>query len=276
LEQLGHDDWQCRQEAEKSLLDIGPEAAPLLREAAAYHVDVEVRLRASRILQVLPSEMKFQKALDFLDGQSLGKARTLLASIVELSLGSYRAKARHLLKIIDSIAKVFDGYDRGYRGFRSWYDQYFEEDKNQKIFTLGIAYNNIYLSLLSEGRRSVSNFQKAERYFWMIIEEETTRKNRRVASCYAALLSAAGMVTKGQRVLAKVNHIPPVSFLDYFDLASFWAYASKPEKAIPFLRLGLLAAEESGFLSFAKHWARESNDFDGLRDVPAFEELVRD
>ncbi len=273
---LGDYDWRAREDAEKKLIAIGQAAEPLLRLAIDTHGDTEVRLRAERVLNVIPAEKAFRKALFLLNTGILTAARSELQKLVGIAVGAYAEKSRFLLAEIGNITRVYPGYDKGSTSFWSWYTQYNGEDRNDRIFFMAIAYNNIYLFLKAEGIESSFAFEKSEMFYRTIIEEETARKNRRPASGYAALLSAAGKVDKGLEALSKVENIPLVSWTEYFDVASFYTYAGSKAKALEYLNLGLLAAVETGYLSHAKNWARTSNDFQSLHGDDTFEKLVED
>jgi hypothetical protein len=276
IDRLGRDDWRQRRAAESDLVEMGAAAEPLLLSAQGHHSDVEVRLRAMRVLQVIEAESKFKIALGHLDNAVLGHARRILRRLASLGVGKYVRKARFLLSQISEIARIFPGHDRGQTHFWAWYQRLLDEGRNSSILALGMHYNNLFLFLKAEGIRSDRLFDKAETYYQMILEEEIARGNRRVASCYAALLSAAQKPQKGRAVLDRVKDIPPVNYLEYFDIASFWTYAGDKKKAIAALKKGLTAAVESGHLTLAKEWARDSNDFQGLQDDKEFQKLVQD
>ncbi len=274
VERLGADDWRVREEAEKSIIDSSPESVQALIDAAAKSDDAEIRLRAERLLRHLPGERMFKRAMAFLDVGRIAKGREELDKLAGLSAGTRLEKVRFLLGEIKNMADSFQGFDKGSTAFWTWYTQYAGDDKNNRIFILAVSYNNLYLFLKAEGIESESAFEKSELYYKTIMDEETGRGNRRPASAFAAMLSAAGRAEEGREALKKVENIPLVSWTDYFDVACFHAYASDSASAIKYLKQGLLAADETGYMPAAKQWARESNDFQSLRGNAEFEALV--
>ncbi|MCI0340736.1 MAG: hypothetical protein L0216_06235 [Planctomycetales bacterium] len=271
-----------RQKATEALVSLGNEAAPHLRAERAQATSPEVVARLDEVLAILGEEGPYIDAIEFLRAERLPEALERLDSYTRFGRGRYLGQARYLWREAESLRQARAETPSAALRF-TWGGGW----RAGRDAEYGSHYHNLYLFFRSRGVEEPSFLRRALDSYDVEISRGSP-PTRYALLCRAALLAAAGRTEEARAGLREALAQPVRNGWDTMTLACYRAAADEREEALRVLAEGIehVARERRKAAARGEDpegtagpepraWARDSNDFDSLREDPRFEALVR-